>query len=284
MKGHIVTAIDAIHTPVSIVEYAAHLAKQLHAHLLLYHVEFAASPFRVTTADIADPADLQIVDPDILEQKAAQRLDELVQMASAITDNISHEREVGFMGTKIVSRMEALSEVPREDKMLILAREEQTGFLDEVFGTATSDIVKSVTCPVLVVPRDSVYRPLEHLLYIIEHGKLAPENVDYLAQIARYTDAQISVVYLTDQDNHYSTEEMEVKKYNIQQVVDYERINFYRYFVTEAFDGIQEVAGKNGVDMVGVSRLNKGFFTRLFGDHENTNAYILQSPVPILLF
>ena len=278
------TAIDALHTPVSVVEYAAHLSRQLNAHLLLYDVEFAASPFRVTTADIADPADLQIVDPELLQAKGKARLEELVKTAKQIAAHVEHEHEVGFVGTRIVERMAQLDDVPRDDKMLILTREENTGFLDEVFGTATSDIVKSVECPVLVVPRESAYRPLEHLLYIIEHGKLEPENVDYLAQIARYTDAHISVVYLTDKDNSYSTEELEIKKFNIQQEVDYERINFYRYFVTEAFEGIQEVAGKNGVDLVGISRHNKGFFTRLFGDHENTNAYILQSPVPILLF
>jgi nucleotide-binding universal stress UspA family protein len=157
-----VAAIDGLQFSESTRDYAIHLAKQAHAHLVIVSLEdITYQSYKIyeliTTKGVSEKK------MNLLEEKDAKTRRESVEKMEAacqkagITYSIHHDRNIALQ--------ELLHESIYADLLIIDSKETLTHYSEKTPTRFIRDLLMHVECPVLVVPQK--YKPIQKniLLY-----------------------------------------------------------------------------------------------------------------------
>ena len=130
---------------------------------------------------------------------------------------------------------------------------------DEVFlGSVTGKIIKQTDIPVLVLPRDYIFRKVEVILMAVKSGKINKEGLlDPLRAMLQLFSAKLNVLHVltpdtTDEDKAHDSELKELQS----SCKTTENATIYQ--------GVLEHFQSNNPDMLCVIRRKRGFFKKLW--------------------
>ncbi len=175
-------------------------------------------------------------------------------------------QEVDFKGVEVIAKSikgdpyEGVARISEQLEIdLIILSPQSIDIVDEVYlGSITGKIVKQTNIPVLIIPKDYIFRKVESILLAFKRGTLDnPEMLEPLKVLANNFSANVNLLMVKTSD--VTEEDMEIDpallafNSNVQ--------------VTEnatIFQGILEHFQSQNPDMLCVFRRKRGFFEKLW--------------------
>lgn len=142
---------------------------------------------------------------------------------------------------------------------LIILSPQSIDITDEVYlGNITGKLVKQSKIPVLIVPKDYIFRKVERILLAFKNGKLSNSAVlNPLQKLAQLFSAKINLLQVITPD--VSTQDS-----SLDAAIESLKGEYRTSQNATIFQGVLEHFQSNNPDMLCVFRRKRGFFEKLW--------------------
>jgi nucleotide-binding universal stress UspA family protein len=268
----ILAATDYSPTSLNAVNYAAELASQTRARLLLYHA------FHVPV--ITSEAGTLVIPFEDLEKENAGKLNKIANNLRKKHGNKLEIDQLVQMGF-VADTFKQVIKVKKID--LLVMGIKGTGKISEiVVGSTASDTAGRVECPVLIIPEKASFKKAKKILFASDNEKIEDtSNLKILREMVYIFKSKIFLLNIRNPDKLISSEKkkiFEVEKYfkGIEHSLDFVN-NKYDDVVT----GINEFAKEKDVDMITVISRKHTLLNRLFNE-TTTKKMAFHTNIPLL--
>jgi nucleotide-binding universal stress UspA family protein len=154
--------------------------------------------------------------------------------------------------------------------------------LANLVGTNSTYMIDEATVPVLIIPNEADYRPLNRICYATDLKHLDPFRVtDLLELLAPYLPTVDFV--------HVATSENKDTEYNLsmlRRVIDrpqiHDRLAFTRINGKDEVEELLRYARASEADLLVMNRPHRGWLERIF-KHSHTREAMLKAELPLLI-
>ena len=277
-KNKIFVSVNDYNIPNSVANYGVYLAKNLERPAHLYgvtKVPIQHQPVSITGSGVPSPVLAGIGE---VQKVATIELKKLHQEAVKIYSDVTYDVEIGFPEKALIEKTEET-----QPYMVVIEGNNKLTNLHEWFGTYETRIAESIDAPVLVLPNDYYWKPVNRILYVMEMDDQKVNNMRVLTNLAEDLDANIAVVLLSQENN-----EAETNKYNqivntMKNFLGYKNVNFHQFFTQDPANTIDNLMTHVNADWLAFEHESRSFLERMLNNY-NTKRLILQSEIPVLVF
>jgi nucleotide-binding universal stress UspA family protein len=182
-------------------------------------------------------------------------------------------------GIRVAIRQHVTTE---ENNLIVMGTHRDTDNVEQFFGTNTSMLVNNAPCPVLVVPEDFPFQPLQSICYATDLTHLDAFKAGHLLRTLRAFQPRLDFVHVKIGEGKKTSFNMDL----LREVFDRPDTGLdTRFHVLEDDDvaeGIFDFAEKTKADLVVMHRPHHSWLSRLFGK-SNTRDAVLEATVPLLI-
>lgn len=188
----IVVATDFSENSQAAYRYARHIAQRLGADVHVVNVyEIPVNPGNPNYLDIIPPL-------EEIEKIAKMRLSRFVSESNDANNTIvasrikvTSEAIIGFPSDRLIE----MSAEPSVD-MMILGSTGERGWVDKILGSVAIKVASEAHCPLLLVPGNSEYKGIHHMLYATSFESASPKDIHLVLDCAKYFMADIHFVHV----------------------------------------------------------------------------------------
>ena len=195
---NIVVPTDFSVTARNAFNYAKGLAHVLKASITIVHVkEYMMSSFELGSTTVSQ----------ITELEANQALQNFIE------DESTNERKgnsnypshnIGIK-TQILDGYATQSLIELSDDnetdLIAIGSTGLQDFITKMSGSTSLDVAKSAHCPVLLIPHNTTWQPIERIMYACNYFSLTPKMVKEINDFAITLNAKIHFVHVADSDS-----------------------------------------------------------------------------------
>ncbi len=275
----IILATDFSDNAATAYHYAYQLAARLKSELHVLNVyEIPINPNNPQYVDMMPSI-------DDLEQVSKTRLSRLVHenqhdngstmVASRV--KVTTEALIGFPADRLIE----LSKDPSVD-LIVVGSAGEHGWVDRIFGSVAVQVASEAYCPVLLVPKDAVYKGIHHLLYASSFDSAALKSIHLTLDWTKYFMGGIHFLHVnTPSEKHPRTETLTFKKLleSEKTKVPFTVENIEAETVP---DGIRTYTADNSIDMIIAVTRHRSFWENM--THKSvTKALAWNTHIPIMV-
>ncbi|MFM2145566.1 MAG: hypothetical protein RL732_402 [Bacteroidota bacterium] len=249
--------------------YAAQLSRHMNAELILFHAYMLPTP--------VSEAPYVMVTAEEMEKDRASALQKEMEFAGTLTG----KQAAGFLRLGIAS--DEIRELISEKNVdLIIMGMKGSGGLEKLMGSTTTNVIRKIKTPVLVVPEQAHYQPIQKVLYPSDFSYKTNHHLyDRLLEILDAYHARLSILHITL--NHAGeTSDKLMQKKEMEQVFRTVTHDFQEKESSSVTHGINEYLATHPADLVALVAHQHSFLERLFSK-SHTNAIVYESPLPLLV-
>ena len=251
-------------------KYAVLLAKEFDATVTLLNV----TPPSVIVHDSMF-ASVMITQAEILQQNQDQMDQEISQLSKLNGQKTRGFVTEGFL-SDIISAM-----VLKEKTDLVVMGMKGKGKSNSVFGSTTTVLIRKSDFPILVIPEDAAYKPIEHITYASDFdSSIEIERFAALVKIAEKFSAPLSILHVEKNDRFTAENALGKVKTNSQ----FSRLTheFYTIREKDVVVGINKFMDENPCSLLAMVAHKHTLFDRVFGI-VHTKEMSLQTKIPLLV-
>lgn len=249
--------------------YAAQLSRHMNAELILFHAYMLPTP--------VSEAPYVMVSAEEIEKERASALQKEMEYAGTLTG----QQAAGFLRLGIPS--DEIRELISEKKVdLLIMGMKGSGGLEKLMGSTTTNVIRKIKLPVLVVPENARYQPIQKILYPSDFSYKTNHHLyDRLLEIIDAYHAHLNILHITFHHTGEATEKLMQKK-EMGQVFRTVNHDFEEKESNSVIHGINDYLAANPVDLVAMVAHQHSFLERLFSK-SHTNAIVYESNLPLLV-
>jgi nucleotide-binding universal stress UspA family protein len=272
MKPTIIAPIDFSAISLNAANYAANLAKDLHANLTLLHV--------VQMPVIYGEVPLPIGNYEHILDESHQQMQELVRKMTHDFDDtvfITYEIKAGSPVYGIAEMSE------KEHPMMVVLGTRGLGNLERfLLGSVTLSLLKESPVPVLVVPEHIRYGKIYKIGFACDMSHVVEETPDKI--IAKFTDLLEAELHIIHNDaNFHEYEPSFVEEGMLLDTMFANQKHAFHFIHSEyTEEGIIRFSKENNLDWLMVQPKLHGFFEELFG-HQHTREFVIHAEIPVFV-
>ena len=249
--------------------HAAMLAKSFHGKLLLFHAYMLPTPVSEVPYVMVTVDDLQ-KDNELMIKKEAEHLN----------NEFGIETEwlvrIGIPSDEI----KALTEERAVD--LVVMGMKGVGGLDKIIGSTTTNCLRKLKTPVLIIPQDARFAEYQHITYATDfHNELLTRSFDPLLKIAKQFKAKVSIVYIHRDADRSEVNELDWRK-NMTNILPEIEYSFVKIEDDSVKHGLTEYIESSHTDLLVMLTHRHNFFERLF-NRSQTTTMAYETKVPLLV-
>ena len=260
--NRILVPVDFSDTSLNALTYATKLFGGSALEVTVLHTyEVSSSAFRMKSMD------------RILEGDAQQEMDALLKRMQEEEPNISVKSKV--MKSDAVSAITSLGNSGTYD-FIVMGTKGASGLKEVFMGSVAGGVISKTKVPVLVVPGNSEYRPLQEIAFAISNAIFSDDSVvKPLRKLAMMHSCKVNVLHVS-----------EGKKLDVEKALD--TIDDLNPTVTYVFgagnvnEQLNEYLKKEDPGLLCLVRGKKDFFSWIFGESV-TMKQTFNSSVPLLI-
>lgn len=250
--------------------HAAQVAKTFDARIVLFHAYMLPTPVSevpyvmVTVDELQKENEIQIKkEAELLNQEFNIQVEWLVR--------------IGIPSDEI----KALTEERPVD--LVVMGMKGVGGLDKIIGSTTTNCLRKVKTPVLVVPQEASYKPYLNITYATDfNNELLTHSFQPLANLAQKYNSTISIVYVHRESDRSEVNEMDWRK-NMENILPDIKHNFIQVEDDSVKHGLLEFIATHPTDLLVMLTHRHNFLERLFNKSQTTTmAYETRVPMLVL--
>ena len=269
---NILVPIDFSKNSLKALEYAIVMTERIMAKLHVLHAYRLIKP-----TDYEDP-ETGIALKRKLEDSLNVKLKDL-EFQYLISHAIDYEliTAVGFA----VGTIQNIVTSKNIDMVVMGARGKRE--LEEVFGSTTWSVIKSLSVPVIAVPADANIGEIDHIILANENpGKTNPHALDAVRQIASSFNTNIVILKCNlDKDDIIEGEEQETSPF-YKKVFKGIKVTTQLCNKVQFMDGLKKQLYQNDSGML-VLLPKENVFLESYFDRENLKEVIVNTKIPLLM-
>jgi nucleotide-binding universal stress UspA family protein len=255
------------------VNYAAGLAKNKNAKLILLHVFHP--PVIISEVPVAIPSIKEMTDANDKElKKISNRLK--IKFGSKL--KIEYKSKCGLI-------IDEIKDFVKKNKISILVMGMHgAGFINEkLIGSVTTSLIQSANCPILVIRKKSVYKAPKKIVLATDYNELKnKKTIKKFKEFVHQFKSRVTVLNVfTDKQTQPTFNEAVASKQldkalkGINYKVDYIKNN-------NVISGINKYVKQNNTDMIAMVSRQHSIFKNLVSE-PNTKQMAFHSNVPLFL-
>ena len=251
--------------------FAAQLAKDTGATLMLVHSETAQVVIAESTLVLdADPATIKRGELKLQEQaqklQTQFNLDQPVEIL-CLTGSLS----------LVLNRAIKNNQVD----LVVMGTKGATNFVHKIIGTNTAAFIKTAICPVLVIPPNTPYEPVQGIAYASDFQSDERTMLHQLLNISEPLGAAVYVVNVKS-DRQLKTITDAEALYFIQREFPEYNLHINQIKEEDVVKGLLEFVNQNNMQILAVGMHDRNFLEEFF--HTSiTRQLALEAKVPLLV-
>ncbi|AHM58393.1 UspA domain-containing protein [Flammeovirgaceae bacterium 311] len=255
------------------LEYAAALAKGLHARLVVFYAFNLALVPPTTAADY-------VPDVDDLIWENNERLNTI---GAKVSEAYGIE-VIGVSTTDLV--LDGLKkQVKKFDVDLLVLGLRGKSIFTRVLGTITTSVIKRSKCPVLLVPEDAAFRGIRKILFACNYRYLSSNSkLEAIYEIASTYQAQVQILHVEkDVDfipSHFQ-KHINRNKTNMEELLRGIKHNYRFLHEDDIHEGIKRGTEELNADVL-VMVPHKPVFLKSLIHPSVTKKMVLHTHIPLL--
>jgi len=250
-------------------EYAAQLAAKLNGNLLLFHAYMLPTPvsempYVLTTAEAIQQEN---------EAAIAQEAERLHHTYNIQTEWLVR---VGIPSSEI----QVITE-ERTISLIVMGMKGENA-IEKLIGSTTTNTMKKVSTPLLVVPENSRFQPIRNITLAVNYGSETPPPVFApLLKLAQTFGSSLNIINITTENAARQPESLAGKIGLDPMFRDIPR-QYLEIHDTKISGGIQQFVNSHPTDLLVMVSQTHSFFERLFGGSQ-TRKMAFETHVPFLV-
>lgn len=129
-----------------------------------------------------------------------------------------------------------------------------------IIGSNTLQVLKSIDIPILVIPEDCTYSPLQRIVFGSDLKALSQDVIRPLNRVLDRTHASLTVVHVGE----ISEESREESIHELDQMMGDRMTSFIQINSSEIVEGLRRTARDNNADLLVLVDRRRNFFQRIF--------------------
>ena len=255
-------------------QYAMELAQQFNAQVTVVNVYH---PSATVVNEYPLPIDGALMEvnrerlTNFVETGFEQNMEEVI-----IANMVEQRVEIGFAADVLVEMSKS-----GEYDLIIMGTTGETGLLEKVFGKVSRTVAEQAACPVLLIPRNVSFSPIQKIMYATNFDAINTEVVLEIEKLSENLDAQIHLVHASEKGKFDTTDFIESKIAFQKQLPD---LNLVMDRVTSdsIAHGLEIYATENEMDWMVIVKPHRNFWQRLI--HKSaTNPIVMNPKVPLMM-
>ncbi|MDI1355217.1 MAG: universal stress protein [bacterium] len=254
--------------------HAIELAKAEHAQLVLLHA------FQANYAT-------SYVPNNVIEQEKTDVKKDSDSLLSALGLKIKHAGNIKYELLSVEDfAVDAIFKIIKlkEIDLIVMGTKGASGFTNKILGSITAKVIRNAECPVLAIPESAKFKAIKNITYTTNYAQYDIEGMQKVADFARYFNAHIQILHITDKNQLPEVEKDLFEKFvkHILRDVDYPNISSRILTGESVEEALDEFVNETATDMLVMTTQPKGFFARLFGE-SITRHMAYHSAIPLMI-
>jgi nucleotide-binding universal stress UspA family protein len=261
------------------ISYANELAQRMHARLILFHsiyepegsaiVSQAGVPYAVPVRDVK------------FEEKQKAKLDAIQKRLEHMEGTpVAYETKLNYGITKYTIPGTIQEE---NADLVVLGNEEAEGLRDIFVGSVAGDIIKSATCPVLIIPPRAAFKPLRKIIFATDLRGEPFTDLNFVLKLAGIFEAEINFLHILTEGSGETEVQIEAELNKLRKSINYPHVTFNTEANKHIEEGISQFCRKNKADMLVMGYHPRSFWQDLFSqDYTQEMAYHTYLPMLII--
>ncbi|MGB5663294.1 universal stress protein [Eudoraea sp.] len=209
----------------------------------------------------------------ILEKDAKQKMDELLKNVQKEYPDVVFKPKI--IKNYAVSAIAAMGDRGNYD-FIVMGTKGASGLKEVFMGSIAGGVVSKTSAPVIVVPANHAYRPLEKIVLAVSGSPFSDAKViEPMRKIATLHQSKIKVLHIADK----KTPQIEKA---LSAIEDLNPSVDYAFGTGNTNKDLNEYLKKDFSGLVCLIRTKKGFMDRLLNESV-TLKQTFNSPVPLLI-
>ncbi|RYG38557.1 MAG: universal stress protein [Chitinophagaceae bacterium] len=250
--------------------YAAALAKASKARLILFHAYMMPTPVTEVPYVMISVNELQTENEQMIRREAAV-------LHENFGIEVESQVQIGMPSDEIT-----LAALESKADMIVIGMR-GAGGLDKLIGNTSASVVRKAKTPVLVVPHNAIFKPVNQIVYASDFSYSSSLNLFRpLLEIADMFQALLHVVNIRKAATIGNTEKEMQSKSMISGLLGSVKHEFTIITDESITHGINNYVDQHDVQMLVMVAHKHTFFERLFSRiHTTEMAY--QTKIPLLV-
>jgi len=249
--------------------HAARLAKSFHYKILLFHAYMLPTPVSEVPYVMVTVDDLQ-KDNELLIKKEAEYI------------NNEYGVEVEWLVRIGIPSDEIKALTEERPVEIVVMGMKGVGGLDKIIGSTTTNCLRKLKNPVLIIPQDAGFTEYKHITYATDfHNELLTRSFQPLLKIASQFNSTVSIVYIHRESDRSEANEMDWRK-NMANILPGINYSFVKIEDDSVKHGLTEFIESSHTDLLVMLTHRHNFFDRLF-NRSQTTAMAYETKVPLLV-
>lgn len=271
----IIVPTDFSASAINALEYAVALAKRVQSDIILYHA------YPVPVVDVNMPASVFLQVTQDLENNAKEQLENI---CSELKNKLSPEGKCSYIIAQDFDPVKVVNAASENKGDLIIMGTQGTGGIAEfIMGTNTAKVVERADCPVLVIPENTSYKPIQKILFTTDYQDTDFATLKSIVPLADLFSAEIIVMHVFQQDKKLESHMLEWFKEELGNHISYNNISYVLEEDENISEAINNYAEKNNISILVASTRKRNLMEKIF--HTSiTKKLTYHVHVPFLVF
>lgn len=247
--------------------YAAELARLFRARLLLFHAYMLPTP-------VSEVPYVMVTADEMQQENEAFLKKEAQNLTTTYGVEVESLVRIGIASDEI-------RELAKEESVdLVVMGMKGAGGLDKIIGSTTTNVIRKLKIPVLIIPHDAGYKQVQHITYASDFSYNTSSNLFApLLEIVKTLGAKVHILHV--QKDTVKIEELAGRKSTERAFsgYDHEFVNVTDNSVTH---GINNYLQHHASELLVMVAHTHTFFERIFSK-SRTTAMCYETKIPLLV-
>lgn len=259
--NRVLVPVDFSSTSLNALTYATKLFVGTALEVTILHTyEVSSSAFHMKSMD------------RILEDDAQREMDALLKRMREEQPDVSVQSKI--MKSDAVSAITSLGNSGTYD-FIVMGTKGASGLKEVFIGSVAGGVISKTTAPVLVVPDNFEYRPLQEIAFAVSGTVFSDAVVNPLRKLAMMHSCKVNVLHVSE------GKKLDVEK-ALSNIEDLNPAVTYAFGAGNVNEQLNEYLEKEAPGLLCLVRGKKDFFSRIFGESV-TMKQTFNSSVPLLI-
>jgi len=248
--------------------YAAELAKKFNAKLLLFHAYMLPTP-------VSEVPYVMVTADEMQKENEAFIKKEADQLHETYRIEVEWVVRIGIASDEI----KVLAKEKGAD--FIVMGMKGAGGLDKIIGSTTTNVIRKLKAPVLVIPEKATYQAIQHITYAYDlNDPSGPELFQPLLDLAAGFQSRFSMLHVVQPSE--ARENTEPGSARLESIFNGRQVSFVTTEDGNVTRGISEYLLQHPAELLAMIAHRHNFFERVFSK-SHTTAMAYETSIPLLI-
>ncbi len=150
-------------------------------------------------------------------------------------------------------------------------------------GSITSEVIYRLTCPVLAIPVEAVFNPIQKIVFAVDFEDYNNNTLNQLRDFAAHFEAELVLLHVNPEAGYFDPEHIKNYKKIAEDLLAYDNMHFEFFGEEDVMDTINWYVEEKGADILAILSHRKETLRKVY-QQSYTRALALHTTVPLLVF